>query len=241
MDTKKLIVVFIACALLCLIYFVCFTYLPSYVQTNLLHSWTTEKSTFQDENILFEKIKSELKNGTISASKIHSNNQYNYLKSNPESRKKLRDILKDYPETAKATMISNNEPGEKLTIKGAIKNPSKGAVLYLFQTDNKGLYAPEHLKGGHGSNNPRLFCYVKPDVNGKFIINTIVPACYPGGSLKHIHYSLVENQQSKSGELIFDEPPHPPSESQKKWAVDNGFKIVTKQKLDGVYTVTISL
>lgn len=196
----------------------------------------------QSEKVLDEIIL-QFKKEQLTVGTINSNPKYGPLRTNPSTRKKLNEILKSYPDTFETSMVSENEPGEKLIIYGQITGELKNTVLYMFQTDHNGLYAPEHPKAGHGSHNPRLFCYVRPDEHGDFVIRTIVPSPYPGGSLKHIHYSVLNKKNGSSGEIIFDEPPYAPTERQRRWAHNNRFPIVKKHwdTLQNAYSLKISL
>ena len=185
------------------------------------------------------QLEVQLKANQITASEILSEPKYDDLKTDTLYRPSFRRLLKNYPAIHTLLMVSENEPGEMLMIKGRLEKYSTTTLIYIFHTDNNGLYAPEHPRAGHGSNNPRLFGYVKPNEKGEFIVKTIVPACYPGGSLKHIHYSIINGNRSKEGELIFDEPPHAPSARQREWARTVGFKIVKRQwsEEEGAYVV----
>lgn len=90
-----------------------------------------------------------------------------------------------------------NEPGEPMVISGTIykkdgKTPAPGVVLYLYQTDNKGLYstAPNQknaAKHGH------LRGWVKSNDRGLYEFTTIRPASYPNSkNAQHIHPIIFE-------------------------------------------------
>jgi protocatechuate 3,4-dioxygenase beta subunit len=94
-------------------------------------------------------------------------------------------------------IASPGEPGEKLTISGTIyqkdgRTLAVGIILYLYQTDAKGLYSPaQHqtkaLRHGH------LRGWVKTGLDGKYTFHTILPASYPNTIMpKHIHPTIKE-------------------------------------------------
>ena len=194
----------------------------------MLFSLILQAQDDSDQRLL-KLVEYQLETEAVSFNDVLSNSSYESLLINPKLRVKLRNSLLKYPAFYQLIMVTPNETGERLIIYGKLVNPKPSSLIYFFQTDNNGLYAPEHERPGAGSNNPRLFGYIQPNEKGEFIINTIVPSCYPGGSLKHIHYQIINGNSVTDGELIFDEEPYPPNDRQRSWARRVGFKIVKKE------------
>lgn len=90
---------------------------------------------------------------------------------------------------AAVTLPPAHEPGEPLTIRGTVyrtdgTTPYAGFVLFLYQTDRKGVY-----NSTNGSwREPRIRGWVKTDDSGRYEIQTIRPGSYPGSrNPAHIH------------------------------------------------------
>ena len=61
--------------------------------------------------------------------------------------------------------------------------PRRGAIVYAYQTDAKGVYAPEQEHA------PRLRAFMKTDAEGRFQYDTIRPGSYPGTrNPAHVHH-----------------------------------------------------
>jgi protocatechuate 3,4-dioxygenase beta subunit len=98
---------------------------------------------------------------------------------------------------------STAPPGERLTVTATVLTPdcrpAAGARLTLWHTDSSGKYGP-------GQND---CCYfggeVVTDANGRFRLDTIVPARYPepGAPPSHIHFEMRHDAGSLDTEIIF--------------------------------------
>jgi protocatechuate 3,4-dioxygenase beta subunit len=92
---------------------------------------------------------------------------------------------------SKIKMVADNEPGERMIISGTIylpdgKTPAKGAILSVWQTDAKGYYIEGG--GGGGELHPRIHGRMVTGADGKYELQTIKPAQYPGHSNPaHVH------------------------------------------------------
>ena len=112
---------------------------------------------------------------------------------------------------SRTTITSNKEPGEKLVVSGTVlapdgKTPVKGASVYVYHTDAKGVYTP----GPNNDNrNPRLRGYMRTDAAGKYEYTTIKPAPYPGNQVPaHIHYVVTAvGYQERVFEILFEGDP----------------------------------
>lgn len=98
----------------------------------------------------------------------------------------------------RCSLAESSEPGEPLIISGKVykkdgKTPAPGILIYVYQTDSKGLYspAPSQTKGKrHG----HLRGWVITDEAGNYEFKTIRPASYPNSRIpQHIHPIVKES------------------------------------------------
>lgn len=95
------------------------------------------------------------------------------------------------------TITGPDEPGEQLIISGTIfkkdgKTPAPGVILYVYHTDNKGLYSPAP-KQTAAKRHGHLRGWVKSDEKGRYEFKTIRPASYPNSrNPQHIHPIIKE-------------------------------------------------
>ena len=117
------------------------------------------------------------------------------LIDNPEYRPKMRDLLQQYAAGKHTVMVSPEESGERILIRGKIidqrsEEPIRGVAIELVQADASGLYFHEK----NSLFNPRIFAYLRSDSTGLFSVETIRPATYPedGGeyATPHMHFNL---------------------------------------------------
>lgn len=95
------------------------------------------------------------------------------------------------------TITTDADQGEALTISGVIykkdgKTPASGVILYVYHTDNKGLYtrAPDQK---YGARHGHLRGWVKTNAKGEYEFRTIRPASYPNSkNPQHIHPIIYE-------------------------------------------------
>tara|TARA_R110002126_G_C10479777_1_gene501801 strand:+ start:3445 stop:4092 length:648 start_codon:yes stop_codon:yes gene_type:complete len=97
----------------------------------------------------------------------------------------------------RTTIPPKNEPGEKLIISGTVyfpdgKTPAKDVIVYVYHTNNKGIYPKKGNESGHGKYHGYLRGWMKTDSNGKYEFETIRPAPYEthDGEPAHIHYTI---------------------------------------------------
>ncbi len=89
-----------------------------------------------------------------------------------------------------AEIIRTNEPGKRLVIEGQVFTPdstraAEGITVYAYNTDAEGYYGEDHKDYP-----PRLFGWMKTDVEGRFELHTILPGHYPGMHVPaHVHFT----------------------------------------------------
>lgn len=113
------------------------------------------------------------------------------------------------------TLPDFNEKGPKLEISGIIyhndgKSPAKDVVIYVYHTDQKGLYAMKGNGTGWGKRHGYIRGWLKTDNKGFYKFYTLKPAPYPGGNNPaHIHITIKEPDKNEYwiDEYLFDEDP----------------------------------
>jgi len=89
------------------------------------------------------------------------------------------------------------EIGERLIISGIVympdgKTPAKDIIVYVYHTNNEGVYPKRGNEKGNGKYHGYLRGWMKTDSKGKYEFETIRPAPYHshGGEPAHIHYNI---------------------------------------------------
>ncbi|MES2850270.1 MAG: hypothetical protein V4685_14525 [Bacteroidota bacterium] len=188
-------------------------------------------STAQDKDKQLQDIDAALSSQKKSISNVLSDNNYLSL----HSLTNFREIIKKYAKAEKVTMVTANEPGKKITVQGIVKTkagePISGALIYVYQTSDKGLYADTsaHVNMNSGDmNHARLFAYFKTNEKGIFEFETIQPQGYPNSDLPaHIHIMVWKEGRvihNLPGELLFDDDERLTSERRKR-SLEDGYII----------------
>lgn len=108
------------------------------------------------------------------------------------------------------------EKGQRLLIAGTIYQadgvtPAPGVILYYWQTDATGLYAPAAGQDQRTLPHGHIRGWVKTDENGRYEIYTIRPGAYPTEPMPaHVHFFLLEpgaNEAYYTEDLNFDDDP----------------------------------
>ena len=95
----------------------------------------------------------------------------------------------------------DNEPGEKLIITGKVyqsdgKTPAEGIIIYLYHTNEKGIYDHTGITSGWGRRHGKLRSWIKTNEKGEYRFETIRPGSYPKGrNPAHIHVILKEENR----------------------------------------------
>jgi protocatechuate 3,4-dioxygenase beta subunit len=185
----------------------------------------------QQNNSLLSQIETQLSDGQTTVSNVLSDEKYMTL--HPDAA--FRDIIKKYAKPGKIKITTDSEPDKKITVKGTITTaagkPLNDALVYVYQTSDKGWYAADvpHVGGNEGDmKHARLFGYLKTGSQGEFGYITIQPRGYPNSDLPaHIHIAVWKDGQlihGIPGELLFDDDERLTPERRKQ-AIANGFLI----------------
>lgn len=166
----------------------------------------------QSYSDIINRLDHQLKHGETSISKVLSNDSLMYL----HSLTSFREVIRDNAKAEKITIVSSNEAGTRITVKGHVVDKKGGAqkniLLYFYQTSDYGWYADTatHIIEKDGDmKHARLFGYLKTGDKGEFSFETIRPNGYPKSSITgHINIQcMVSDSKSLTGpaELNFED------------------------------------
>lgn len=188
-------------------------------------------NAFCQEAASIERIDKKLKANEWTISQVLSADSLMYL----HSKTPFRNMIRANAREGSFSMITHTEPGTRVTIKASVKNkqgaPLTNALIYVYQTSDKGWYSDTaaHILINSGDiNHARLFAYFKTDSNGNFSYETIRPRGYPNSDLPaHIHIH-VWNKDGRvmhgPGELLFTDDDRLTPERRKR-SIEDGFLI----------------
>lgn len=136
------------------------------------------------------------------------------LREDPDRRLELFDHFKEHVRSSHVGMVDPLEPGRRIRLVGRIVDmtsgePLAGALMQLYHTDAGGEYRPGMDAGG-GAGNPRLWCYLRADAEGRFTVDTIMPERYPNSTVpRHVHYRVwAEGYPVLQSECFFAADPN---------------------------------
>lgn len=137
------------------------------------------------------------------------------------------------------TLPDFNTPGPRLLVRGIIyqpggKKPAAGVVLYVYHTDQEGIYPKKADETGYARQHGYLRGWVKTNENGEYAFYTLVPASYPNSrNPKHIHAIIKEPGKTAYwiDDFVFSDDPllNDQEKNRKKPAGGNGL-LNTKMK-----------
>ena len=96
------------------------------------------------------------------------------------------------------TLPDFNEEGTRIKVSGTIympdgKTPAEDVVLYVYHTDQEGIYATKGNETGWGKKHGYIRGWMKTGKNGKYAFYTLKPGAYPSGTEPaHIHPIILE-------------------------------------------------
>ena len=96
------------------------------------------------------------------------------------------------------TLPDFGDQGQKLKVTGIIyqndgKTPAEGVILYVYHTNQKGLYATKGDETGWGLRHGYIRGWVKTGKDGRYEFYTLKPGTYPTRSEPaHIHPTILE-------------------------------------------------
>ncbi len=96
------------------------------------------------------------------------------------------------------TLPGFEEPGQQIRISGTIfkpdgKTPAKDVILYVYHTNQNGLYEIEEDASGWARRHGYRRGWVKTAADGRYQFYTVIPGAYPDRqSPIHIHPTILE-------------------------------------------------
>jgi len=140
------------------------------------------------------------------------------------------------------TLPDFNETGPKIEIRGVIykpdgKTPAPGIILYVYHTDQRGLYSTKGNEKGWAKRHGYIRGWIKTNGKGEYRFYTLVPASYPNSTNpKHIHPVLKEPGYSEYwiDEFLFDDDPLLPAKERNKSQPVGGNGILKTEMKDGM-------
>ena len=117
--------------------------------------------------------------------------------------------------TSRMTIASPSEPGERIVLEGTIyrpdgKTPACRVLLYAYHTNAKGYYAHAEGTTGQGRWHGDLRGWLRTGPDGRYRIETIRPAPYPGRDIPaHIHMHVMPEggRETWIDDVVFDDDP----------------------------------
>lgn len=185
------------------------------------------------------KVESLLRDGRNTASEILVDPALLDLHEWP----RFRTAIRDHAGVGSVSLASAGEPGSPLVVRGVVLTaggaPSPNALIYLYQTSDRGWYSDRavHVGGNSGDHkHARLFGYVRADGDGKFAVRTIRPGFYPNaGTPAHIHiaiWSAADPANFLISEIRFDDCARM-TESMREQSRREGFVVCAVRSVDG--------
>jgi protocatechuate 3,4-dioxygenase beta subunit len=136
------------------------------------------------------------------------------------------------------TLPDFKESGPKLEISGTIyqadrKTPAKDVILYIYHTDQKGVYPLKGNETGWAKRHGYLRGWIKTNADGKYKFYTLRPASYPDTRApQHIHPVIKEANKNEYyiDEYLFADDPYLDEKEKTNQQKRGGSGIITLTK-----------
>ncbi|MEO5889779.1 MAG: hypothetical protein ABIQ31_05970 [Ferruginibacter sp.] len=144
------------------------------------------------------------------------------------------------------TLPDYYEAGPKIGISGIVyqpdgRTPAKDVVIYIYHTDQKGIYANRNSDTGWAKRHGYIRGWVKTDQHGFYQFFTLVPASYPNSkNPKHIHPVIRETDKNEYyiDEFVFDDDPFLAETLRNPGSPRGGSGVLKPTKKDGIFRAT---
>ncbi len=161
-----------------------------------------------DNGKLIEQASQELTSGRRTVSDILQDKKYMGV----HGEVPFRELIRANAKSDRISLVSSDEPGVPALIKCRLtgQKPQENYLVYVYHTDNKGIYGPAIQAGSAAQIHARLFGYLRPNKNGEFEFSTIHPQGYPDTDIaQHIHLEVFDSRGTSilNTELLFDDDP----------------------------------
>ena len=140
---------------------------------------------------------------------------------------------------SRARIGQPDEPGRAMLVTGSVLGsdgrPSRGIVVYAYQTNNNGIYPTTDKTLGKASHrHGMLRAWAMTNAHGRYAFDTIRPAGYPNTDLPaHIHMHVIERGCSTYyiDDIMFKDDPRLTEDSLRKLTQGRGGRGVVQPKL----------
>lgn len=113
------------------------------------------------------------------------------------------------------TLPDFNDDGPRLKIEGTVfkkdkRTPAKDVVIYIYHTDQTGVYPKKGKEKGFATQHGFLRGWIKTDKEGRYAFYTLRPASYPNSTEPaHIHAVVKESDKNEYwiDDYIFSDDP----------------------------------
>lgn len=161
-----------------------------------------------DSSVALAKLAESFEKGLEQPSRVLSDPAFERMRNDAGQRRKLRELLGRHVRESKLLMVDKDEPGERMSLEmelvDASGEPIADAIVYAYHTDAEGDYAPDAGQPGGGSDNPRLFGFLRSDAKGRVFAESVIPASYRGTDVpQHIHFHVDREGKRHYGSGIY--------------------------------------
>jgi protocatechuate 3,4-dioxygenase, beta subunit len=144
------------------------------------------------------------------------------------------------------TLPDFNDAGPKIEISGVIYKadgitPAPGVILYIYHTDQKGIYAKKGNENGWAKRHGYIRGWIKTNDKGEYKFYTLVPASYPNSTNpKHIHPVIKEAGFTEYwiDEFVFADDPLLPDKERNRANPVGGNGVLKTEMKDGMRRAT---
>jgi len=118
--------------------------------------------------------------------------------------------------TQSDTLADFHLNGPKMKISGTVfhrdgKTPASSVIIYLYHTDQNGIYPKKGNEKGWGRRHGYLRGWTKTNSDGKYEFYTLKPAAYPSRSNPaHVHITIKEPGLNEYyiDDILFEDDPY---------------------------------
>ncbi len=133
----------------------------------------------------------------------------------------------------------------KLKITGTVykndgKAPAKDVILYIYQTNRKGIYETIGDEKGWARRHGYIRGWIKTDIDGRYTFYTFRPAAYPNGREPvHIHLTIKEPNKNEYyvDNYVFDDDPMLTKEERNSLRNRAGSGIANPKMISDILTI----
>lgn len=143
------------------------------------------------------------------------------------------------------TLPDYTEKGIRLKITGKVflkdgKTPARDVILYIYHTDQTGLYTARNQEKGWGKRHGSLRGWIRTDASGQYTFYTLRPVAYPDRSEpEHIHLTVKEPGKNEYylDDFLFENDPLLTAAKKAKLQNRGGSGIMIPEKMNDYFLI----